>query len=178
MNIIEKIRKEAHQPMDFSAYDSSNIRDNTNSLSHVIGTTVTAEPKLYRIGMISGKKPAKQDYFSAGEVRELFLSDLRTLGLKVEELALYSKPNILAYADSKDNFEENQHLAVLIIQDSNEEKDKENSKSKIWGFHLLRYDPKIGWSSKKFTQYLCTGENVTWPSNWYDHIVGTFKITR
>lgn len=168
MNIIEKIRKEAHQPMDISAYNNSSVRESTNSLSHVIGTTVTADTSLYRIGTISGKKPAKQDYFSAGEVRELFLSDLRTLGLKVEELALYSKPNILAYADST-NFEENQHLAVLIIQESND---------KVWGFHLLRFDPEIGWSSKKFGQYLCTGENVTWPSNWYDHIVGTFKITR
>ena len=172
MDIIQKIRQEVHQHLDFSVYQNSMIRENTNSLSHVIGTTIP-EPYLYNLGRISGKQTASINYYNSPEqVRELFVADLNTIDLQFEELALYSKQAICSFLDSK-SLKENQHLAVLFIQDS-----RKNKKGVILGFHFLRYDPDIGWSSKKFNQYLCVGENVTWPSNWYDQLISCYKITR
>lgn len=172
MNIIEKIKTEAHAPMDLNAYENSLIRENTNSLSHVIGTMVP-ERYLYQLGRISGKQTALIDYYTSPEqVRELFVSDLNAVELQFEELPLYSKSAIFSFLDSNP-LKENQHLAVLFIQDS-----RKNKRGVIWGSHFLRFDQNIGWSSKKFNQYLCVGDNVTWPSNWYDQLIACYKITR
>lgn len=172
MNIIEKIKEDAHKPMNFDDYESSLIRENTNSLSHVLGTTAP-ESYLYQLGRISGKKTEPPNCYSSPErVKELFVADLNATGLQFEELSLFSKSAIYSFLDSNP-LKENQHLAVLFIQDS-----RKNKKGVIWGFHFLRYDPDIGWSSKKFNEYPCIDDNVTWPSNWYDKLIGCYKITR
>ena len=165
---VEKIKKAVHQPINFRDFESTCTRENTNCFALAIGSSVTADRTFYRPGRISGKKPLKQDFFSVEEVKNLFLADLEALDLKYESLALHGKSQILAYTSGL-KLQENEHIVVMFVQ--------EMANKTIMDFHFLRYDNR-GWSEKKGLHYFSTGENVSWPSNWYDKLVGCYKITR
>ena len=167
-NTIVKIKKAVHKPIDFKDFESTCTRENTNCFALAICSTVTSDKTLYRPGRISGKKPLNQDFFSIEEVKDLFLADLEALDLKYESLALYGKNQIWAYTSGL-RLKENEHIVVMFVQ--------EMANNTIMDFHFLRYDNR-GWSEKKGLSYFSTGENVSWPSNWYDKLVGCYKITR
>ena len=171
MNIetIEKIKKAVHQPIDFKDFESTCTRENTNCFALAIGSSVTADRTFYRPGRISGKKPLKQDFFSVEEVKNLFLADLEALDLKYESLALHGKSQILAYTSGL-KLQENEHIVVMFVQ--------KMANNTIMDYHFLRYDNR-GWSEirRQFHQFV-RDDNISWPSNWYDKLVGVFKITR
>lgn len=165
---IEKIKKAVHQPIDFNDFESTCTRENTNCFALAIGSTVTANRNLYRPGRISCKKIDKQQFISATEIKDLFLADLETLDLKYESLKLFDKEQILDYTSAL-KLKENEHIVVMFV--------REMANNKITDFHFLRFDYR-GWSEKRGFAYFFTGENVSWPSNWYDKLVGCYKITR
>ncbi len=168
-NVIEKIKKAVHQPLNFDDFKSSCTRENTNCFALAIGSTVTADRTFYRLGRISGKKPLDQDFFSIEEVKDLFLADLEALDLKYESLALHGKSQILAYTSGL-KLQENEHIVVMFVQ--------KMANNTIMDYHFLRYDNR-GWSEirRQFHQFV-RDDNISWPSNWYDKLVGVFKITR
>ena len=53
---LEKIIESVHRPMAWDQYNSTNVRNNTNCFSHAIGSTATSDRRVYRLGVISGKK--------------------------------------------------------------------------------------------------------------------------
>lgn len=167
--IISKIKDAVHKPINFDDFKSSCTRENTNGFALAIGSTITADRTLYRPGRISGKKMLNQDFFSVEEVKDLFFSDLEFLKLKYEPLDLFGKKEILAYV-SKLEMCENEYILVMFVQ--------EFADHSIGDYKFLRYDTNIGWSEKRGCHQFLTGENVSWPANWYDKFVGCFKITR
>lgn len=167
-NVIETIKEAVHQPINFKDFESTDVRKNTNCFALAIGSTVTADKTLYRLGRISGRKPLDEKFFSIEEVKDLFLADLEALDLKYESLALHGKSQILAYTSGL-KLQENEHIVVMFV--------REMANNTIMDFHFLRYDNR-GWSEKIGLSYFSTGENISWPSNWYDKLVGVFKITR
>lgn len=168
-NVIETIKEAVHQPIDFKDFESTCTRENTNCFALAIGSTVTSDKTLYRPGRISGKKPLNQDFFSIEEVKDLFLADLEALDLKYESLALYGKNQILAYTSGL-RLKENEHIVVMFVQ--------KMANNTIMDYHFLRYDNR-GWSEirRQFHQFV-RDDNISWPSNWYDNLVGCYKITR
>lgn len=172
MNIeaFMKIKIDAHQPFKYKEMlNSSIVRENTNCFSVAIGSTCTIDKTLYRLGMLSEKKPVDEAYKSFEEIKDLFLSDLEILDLRYIELNLKTKHSIEQYV-STHPLDERSHIAVLFA--------KEMADKKIHDFHFLRYDSEIGWSEKCGRQPLFIGKNVTWPPNWYDKLIGCYKITR
>lgn len=166
---VERIKKAVHQPLNFDDFKSSCTRENTNSFALAIGSPVTADRTLYRPGRISGLKEKTQDFYSVEEVKNLFLADLEALDLKYESLDLVGKKEIFDYA-SQLKLKENEHLLVMFVQ--------EFADHSIGDYKFLRYDPNIGWSDKRGCHQFLTGKNVSWPNNWYDKLVGCYKITR
>ena len=168
-NVIEKIKKAVHQPLNFDDFKSSCTRENTNCFALAIGSTVTADKTLYRIGRISDKKPLDEKFFSIEEVKDLFLADLQALNLRYESLDLHGKSQILAYTSGL-KLEENEHIVVMFVQ--------KMANNTIMDYHFLRYDNR-GWSEirRQFHQFV-RDDDISWPSNWYDNLVGCYKITR
>ena len=107
-------------------YNATNYRDNTNCYSHALGATFP-ELRLYRIGVISGKKPIDQKYFSIEEIKELLFLDCETLGLKIEESSLEEK------------LLENQYKIKLFV--------KIWANREIGDYHFWRLDNEI-WTEK------------------------------
>ena len=177
---LEKIIESVHRPMAWDQYNSTNVRNNTNCFSHAIGSTATSDRRVYRLGVISGngyksgKKDIEQEYFSAKEVKELFLSDLRVLELDAEEILLRDKDEILEHISNM-NLQDNQYIVALFVKTY-----REWGKMRIRDFHFLRYDEEKGWSEKRFTQNVIFLNNIKfqWPSSWNDESVGVFVITR
>ena len=165
---IEKIRKAVHQPLNFDDFKSSCTRRNTNCYALAIGSTVATDKTLYRLGRISGRKPLDERFFSIEEVKDLFLADLEALDLKYESLDLLGKNQILEYT-SRLKLKKNEHIVIMFVRIMSGEI--------IADFHFLRFDYR-GWSEKRGFTYFLTGENVSWPSNWFDKLVGCYKITR
>ena len=178
LNEILEIRRNVHQPLKWEDYSSTNIRDNTNAFAHAIGSTNVSDPRYYRLGMVSGKKKLKQEYFSSEEVKDLFLSDAHVLDLDVEEIIPaggdLSKYSLLNHI-SKIELQNNQHIVVLFVRIY-----EDGGREKIFDFHFLRYDKEKGWSEKRFRNNVYFFEDISreWPSCWNDRTVGAFKITR
>lgn len=178
LNEILEIRRNVHQPLKWEDYNSTNVRDNTNAFAHAIGSTNVSDPRYYRLGMVSGKKKLKQEYFSLEEVKDLFLSDAHVLELDVEEIILaggdLSKYSLLDHI-SKIELQNNQHIVVLFVKIY-----VDGKRERILDFHFLRYDEGKGWSEKILRRNVYFFEDISreWPSCWYDRTVGAFKITR
>lgn len=174
-NDIEKIKRDVHQPLKWSEYDSTNVRDNTNCFSHAVGSVVPLI-NYYRLGMLSEKKGIKEEYLSIEETKDLFLSDMSILDLKVEEIP-YANASKFSLLKSISNIElqSNQHIVVLFVK-IYENKGKES----IRDFHFIRYDKEKGWSEKwrRRNVYFFQDITIGWPSGWNDRMVGVFKITR
>lgn len=171
MNIeaLEQIKEAVHNPLNYKDYNNSYVQDNTNCFAHAIGSTVTADRTLYRLGMISEKKPIDQQYFSEEEVKNLFLSDTKVLGLEITELEFRNKGQFLTLLDNL-QLNENEHIVVLFV--------KKYFDQKIHDFHFLRYDYQSGWTEHYRSQplsYLDT--RYSWPSFCME-VVGAFKIAR
>lgn len=167
-NVIEKIKKAVHRPINFKDFKSPCTRANTNCFALAIGSTVTADKTLYQLGRISGsKKPLDERFFSIEEVKDSFLADLEALDLKYESLDLLDKNQILEYT-SRLKLKKNEHIVVMFVGMISEI---------ITDFHFLRFDYR-GWSEKRgFTSFL-TGENVSWPCDLVYKLVGCYNITR
>lgn len=164
------IKIDAHQPFKYKEMlNSSMVRENTNCFSVAIGSTCTIDKTLYRLGMLSEKKPFNESFSSFEELKDLFTSDLEAIELRYKELSLKTRSSIEQYVQSNPLSERN-HIAVLFA--------KEISDKNMYDFHFLRYDSKIGWSEKCNRQPLFIGENVTWPSNLHDKLVACYKVTR
>lgn len=169
---LENIKKAVHQPLNWGDYNSTAVIEDTNCFSHAIGSTVTSNRPAYRLGMLSGKKELKDEYNSKEEVKNLFLADLSTLELKVEEIPFV---HLISFLDDLSNIDlaDNEHIVALFV--------------KIYGrdeiirdFHFLRYDKEKGWSDKRWGWRVHFFENILmeWPSDWNDRLVGVFKVTR
>lgn len=173
-NDIEKIKLDAHQPLKWHEYNSTNVRDNTNCFSHAIGITVPLL-KYYRLGVLSGKKNVKEEYKSIEEVRDLFLADMSVLDLKIEEI-LYADTSKFSLLKSIQNIElhSNQHIVVLFVSVL---EGKESGRIK--DFHFIRYDKEKGWSEKWRGRnvYFFEDISIEWPSGWNNIMVGVFKVT-
>lgn len=164
------IKIDSHQAFKYKEMiNSTVVRKNTNCFSVAIGSTCTIDKTLYRLGMLSEKKTVDEAYKSFKEIKDLFLSDLEAIELRYKELNLKTQSSIEQYVRSNSLSERN-HIVVLFA--------KEFADKKIHDFHFLRYDSEIGWSEKCGRQPLFIGKNVTWPSNWYDKLIGCYKITR
>ena len=171
---VEKIKQNVHQPLKWENYNNTIVRNNTNCFAHAIGSTDSSDRSFYRLGVISGKKDIEQEYFSAKEVKELFLSDLEVLELDAEEILLRDKDEILEHISNM-NLQDNQYIVALFVKTY-----REWGKMRIRDFHFLRYDEEKGWSEKRFTQNVIFLNNIKfqWPSSWNDESVGVFVITR
>lgn len=171
MNIeaIEQIKEAVHNPLDYKDYNNSYVQDNTNCFAHAIGSTVTADRTLYRLGMISEKKPIDQEYFSEEEVKDLFISDTKILELELTELEFRNKHQFL---DLVENIElkENEHIVVIFV--------KKYFDQKIHDFHFLRYDSQCGWTEHYRNRHLSYLDiRYNWPSFCME-VVGAFIVTR
>ncbi len=172
MNIeaFNKIKIDVHKPFEYKQMlNSTVVRKNTNCFSVAIGSTCTIDKTLYRLGMLSQKKPVNETYKSFQEIEDLFLSDLEVLDLRYVKLNLKTKPSIEQYV-STHPLDKRSHIAVLFA--------KEMADKKIHDFHFLRYDSEIGWCEKRGHNQFLTNENITWPCNWYDQLICCYKITR
>lgn len=170
LKALPLIRYTVHQNLDLSNYKSWQVHQYINCFAHAIGSTITACPSLYRLGMLSEKKPNKQEYFSENEVKNLFVSDLGVLELKVQELEFVNKVIFLStIQDIK--LEDNEHIVVLFV--------KKYADKKIYDFHFIRFDKDYGWSEKYFRRdvYFFKDISQEWPCFWFE-TVGAFKITR
>lgn len=169
---LEKIKKAVHQPLNWEDYNSTAVMENTNCFSHAIGSTVTEDRSAYRLGMLSGKKELKDEYSSIEEVKNLFLADLSTLELKVEEIPFV---HLITFLDNLSNIDlaENEHIVALFVTIYGKDEI-------IRDFHFLRYDKEKGWSERRKGWKVYFIENILreWPSDWNDRLVGIFKVTR
>lgn len=165
--LIRKLIEYVHKDLDYSEYNSTMIRNNTNCYAHAIGSTYP-ELKLHRIGAISGLKDVEEQYFSEEELKTLFLEDMKTLNLEVEEIETFSKQDCLSKI-KKANLEENEHFVLLfaIYYPS----------GKFADFHFWRFDNR-GLSEKRKTQIpIFIDEPMrSWTSSM--HLIGLFRITR
>ncbi len=164
METFNQIKEAVHKPINFKDFESSFIKENTNCFALAIGSTVPAGSKFYRLGMLSKEKNYYDDYNSPQELKKLFISDVKALGLKIEELNIVDKSSI-----SNVPLKNNEHIAILFVQ--------QITSGKVIGFHFLRFD-KNGWSEKKGYFSFLINENVKWPTNNCIKLIGCFKITR
>lgn len=165
--LIKKIKEYVHEQLDYSQYDSTVIRDNTNCYAHAIGATY-AYLRLYRIGAISGIKPIEQKFFSENEMKTLFLEDMKVLKLEVDEIKSESKEECLSKIETIE-LKENQHLILLFaIYMGN---------GQLWDFHFWRYDKK-GISEKRKTQKpnFIDEPKRSWIQSM--KLIGMFRITK
>jgi hypothetical protein len=165
--IIEKVTEYVHRQLDYSQYDSTIIRDNTNCYAHAIGSTYSYR-QIYRIGAISKSKSIDEDYFSEDEIKTLFLKDMETLKLDIEEIEVKSKEECLSKI-GEIKIEENQYVVFLFADYF--------GNGKLSDFHFWRYDAK-GLSEKRFTQkpiFIDEPKN-TWKYGM--NLVGLFRITK
>lgn len=172
--IIEKIKLAVHKPLNWEDYNDSDKRTNTNCLSHAIGSTVTIDSSIYRLGMISERRKFKYTFKSREELKDFFLSDMKVLELKTEEISFTDKVSFLNEVKQM-HLEDNQYIVALFAK-INERGGTES----ILDFHFIRYDQDKGWSEKRTNNYINFFYNMSiqWPSSWNDRLVGIFKITR
>lgn len=155
--LVNRIKSSISQKFDISKYSDGYIRNNTNCYAYSIGSTV-CNMDLYRIGAISGKKPFEEEFYSIGEVKGLFYSDLETLGIKFEP------------SSEEEVINENQYKIALFV--------KEYANGGIYGFHFLRFQNGI-WS-EKFGKQLPNevGKTLKGVYNYFPwKLVGIVKIT-
>lgn len=172
--IVEKIKLAVHKPLNWEDYNSSDKRVNTNCLSHAIGSTVTIDSSIYRLGMISERREFKYTFKSREELKEFFLSDMKVLELETEEIPFIDKATFLKDMEQM-QLDYNQYIVALFVK-VNERGGTES----ILDFHFIRYDQNKGWSEKRVNNYVNVFYNISvqWPSSWNDRLVGVFKITR
>lgn len=164
---IEKLIEYVHKQLDYSQYDSTVIRDNTNCYAHAIGGLYPCI-EIYRIGAISGSKPINQKYFSENEMKTLFLQDMEVLKLGVDEIKIHSKEECLSKIKTI-KLGENQHLIFLFaIYMGN---------GQLWDFHFWRYDSK-GFSEKRKTYkpIFIDEPSRSWIQSM--KLIGLFRITK
>lgn len=168
-----EIIKDVHSPLKWEDYERTSVVQNTNCFSHAIGSTVITDKKLYRLGVISGKKGIDEHYYSKEEVKQLFLSDLEIIKLDVEEIPIIvnDKTEIVNHI-TKIELKNNEHIVVLFV--------KIYGKEQIRDFHFIRYDKVKGWSEKRFRNKVTIFEDIimSWPDDWNDRMIGIWKISR
>lgn len=153
---LSLLKKAVHSPIDYTMYNSTSVINNTNCYSHAIGSTLSCI-ELYRIGAISGLKDINQDYFSINELLNLFLEDMNTLDLKIEDSNL------------EDSMNSNQYQIALFV--------KIYADNKIHDFHFYRND-SLGWS-EKWRWYKPTMLGGFKELDYFPwHLIGIFKITK
>ena len=172
--IIEKIKQAVHKPLNWEEYNSSDKRANTNCFSHAIGSTVTIDSSIYRLGMISERREFNYTFKSREELKDFFLSDMKVLELEVEEIPFIDKSSFLKKMEQI-QLNDNQYIVALFAK-INERGGIES----ILDFHFIRYDKDNGWSEKRTNNYINFFYNIAiqWPSSWNDKLVGVFKVTR
>ncbi len=172
--IIGKVAKCVHSPISWGDYLSTNVMNATNGLSHAIGSTVIENPSIYRLGMISGKKPFNEEYTSIEEVKELFLADLSTLQLGVTDITGNCKLKHYVINNVLDlKLDSKEHIVLLFV------KVYCSDGKTIEDFHFIRYDADRGWSEKrKGTLRFINDILLEWPSPRDYQLVGSFKIRR
>lgn len=165
--VDEKIIEYVHRQLDYSQYDSTLIRDNTNCYAHAIGATY-AYLERYRLGAISKCKPINEKFFSENEMKRLFLEDMKVLKLGVDEIEIKAKEECLCKIDNM-RLEEKQHLILLFAVYM--------GNGQLWDFHFWRYDSK-GFSEKR---KMCKPVFIDYPNrSWTQSmkLIGLFRITR
>lgn len=169
--IIEKIKCQVHQKLDFSKYNDFFIRNETNCFAHAIGSQAINVGFAYRIGVISGEKAPDKEYSSSEEVEALFLKDLEMLELKASKIPFENKEAFLKKVSSM-KLMDNEHIVVLFVIIY--------ADGKIFDFHFIRYDQDVGWTEKRYGNYPSYLENIqiSWPTGWEKKAVGAFKITK
>lgn len=153
---VSRVRKQVHQDLDFSAYESTMCRNVTNCYSHALGATYSFD-SFYRVGAISGLKPIDEEYFSVDEVMELLYKDMETLGLGFEPY-------------KHDTLKENEYVIVLLIK---------SYRDRINDYHFLRYERDVWtekWRGSKPTVIddICRTQYRGFPWKW----CGEYKITK
>lgn len=168
---FKKIKHAVHQPLNWDDYNSTSVIEDTNCLSHALGTTVTSSLEAYRLGILSQKKPLDEQYISIEEVKSLFLSDTMSVELEVEEIQFHNLPKFLDFM-SNINLSNNEHIVALFIKIYGDEI--------IRDFHFFRFDKEIGWSEKRRPLRVNFLNDISkqWPCSWNDRLVGVFKIKR
>lgn len=169
---LEVAKAEAHNKLDYRKYESTSVADATNCATHAYGITTILDPRICRIGVISGKRAEDEEYLSRADLKRCFMADLEELGLVYEEVPIITKSGFLKDVN-KMELAENQHIAVLFA--------KVYLDRKISDFHLLRYDNQKGWTEKYYHRKPNDIQDIDreWPSplQWYER-VAAFVITR
>ena len=165
MEKLDKIIEAVHRPLNFSDYNETSIREDTNCFSHAIGSTITCCRSLYRLGRISGKKKLDEKYVSSEELKNLFLFDTAVLGLKAKEISYdYVKKN------DKIELKDNQHVVVLFAC---------YHRNEIYDFHFIRFDQANGWTEKRWKHSISSlNMKYSWPESTWTKYVAAFIITR
>lgn len=164
---IQKLTECVHRQLEYSQYDSTEVRNSTNCYAHGIGGTYPCS-EIYRIGAISEKKPIDEKYISENEIKALFLEDMKVIGLKTEEIDVSSKEDCLTKVEMK-KLKENQHLVLLFAVYM--------GNGQLWDFHFWRYDDK-GYSEKRrfFKPVFMDEPSRSWVESM--KLIGLFRITR
>ena len=170
--MLEKMRNEAHEKLDYSKYADTQIRNETNCYSHVLGLT-TCPKKVCRIGAICGEKPITESYDSEEEIKELFIKDLEALSLQFEEIKVNPgtyKTSVISRVE-RYPLKENEHIALLWLV--------YNPDDSIRDYHWWRYDSR-GFSDKRSTKYVSQVEmpEWSWPESWNTFLTGVYVIKR
>ena len=125
INVIDDIKLQAHLIPDFTKYNETNVRDNTNCYSHALGLT---KPylTLYRVGAISNNKQITEEYKSIDEIVNLLFLDCKELNLKITKSSLDEK------------IEENEYKIALFVS---------IYRNGHIGYHFWRFDGD-NWTEK------------------------------
>lgn len=164
---VENLIEYVHRQLDYSQYDATSVRNNTNCYAHAIGGTYPCL-EIYRIGAISETKPIDEKYVSAKEMKSLFLKDMGVLKLKVEEIEVGSKEECLTKVETI-SLKENQHLVFLFAVYM--------GNGQLVDFHFWRYDRR-GYSEKRkfFRPVFIDEPSQSWVQSM--KLIGLFRITK
>lgn len=173
METFVKIKRQVHQEPDYDEIlknPSSSYMEKVTCFGAAIGATVaTYEVKdIYLLGKFSGKKTT-HEYNSYRELKDLYLSDMSTLDLEVEELDVnlnYCTIDTISSVHLNDN----QYINLLFAN--------EPRVGKIVGYHFLRYDLKYGWTETWPNRKLLIGDEVQFPHEWSWKLIGVYRVTR
>jgi hypothetical protein len=164
-------KREVHEPLDYSKYDSTDIVNSTNAVTHAYGITTVRDPRFCRIGVVSKTKSVQEQYFSKKDLKTCFEADLETWGLKYVEIPINYKMGFLNEV-YKMELLPRQYVVVLFA--------KIYADGNIVDYNLLRYDSK-GWSEKRYGKKVYYYNDIyrEWPSplQWYE-TVAAFVINR
>lgn len=169
-SMIERVRQQVHDKLDYSKYDCTVIQEETNCYAHAIGATTTLNNKMYIVGRFAHGINFEPNYEDDDDLRCRLEEDLNALGLDFQRISVKGKFEVKEFVENYP-LKDNQHIIVLFS--------KQYRNMMISDFHFLRYDKERKWTEKRPHQRVTTIEDIlmSWPCFWTKD-VATYVITR